>query len=440
MACHIRAQWKIWFAASVLDIGLNDNYIILQSLCHLSLSSVELSKTRADLQIALNIENLSSLTIHNCTNTTGLLRSIVEQGLNLSLTFLELIIDDVKEEIWQDSVLRVFLGSFSSLEYLHLLLRPLLAHLRYWEAIANHKATLKSFVYHERNHWVWPAHLTYPDIWDIDLGEQPDWQLDDLGGLSYGSYDHQFLNGCFADSELENLAICDTPNRVKFKMQSTALPQSLKLLHLRSTAGDHFPNHLGPLGSNFRSEYTFNLEEWVREGQPISVKFRPGIDQDPFDTDEVLFDTSQGPFAGEDHPFDFDPFGSSYNAYGPYRDDEEAKESLRAKYDWYEVFAFAHWVFSREGLRNLQVLALGDFSFKGGFDKEHVLFSRSVSSGPGPNFKLMDLDDDPPPMRPFGLRKEELRHFEGIDRPFEFLAACPRVSLLGTHFGQEWPC
>ena len=48
-----------------------------------------------------------------------------------------------------------------------------------------------------------------------------------------------------------------------------------------------------------------------------------------------------------------------------------------------DELAFAHWAFGPDGLTTLQVLALGDFSFRGRFADDQVLFCRQEQRNSG---------------------------------------------------------
>jgi len=412
----------------VLPSTPNGENIPLESLSKLYLSCVAYSSS-PDLPTALNMGKLKSLTLHSGSNVPAFLRTITDQGFELSLTFLELVIVDATDFLDSDDEPRnpsliAFLQSFSGLEHLHILVSPARAHSEYWEAIANHKSTLKNFLYHERDNWRSRhdesvlSHEPPPDR-DIELGV-----LDDrLFGDEYNRplppqmklYDTQFLDGCFADSKLECLAICDQPHLLQTKFQAAPLPQHLKLLHLRlstySGICDDFASWLGPLGADFRKSYAHQLEQWDLRGRPSSIHGYP---------DDPLLRDNNPPFTLNSNPFGFKGF------FGP----DWAWPAGVASYDWYEVFTLANWSFGPSGPPRMQVLAIGDFKRNGHDPNAFVLFSRLDSDVSSLNFRSMAIDTRAPQSRPFGLSIDELDHFEGISQPFEFLAACPIINPL----------
>ncbi|KAL4909753.1 hypothetical protein BDW74DRAFT_173248 [Aspergillus multicolor] len=74
---------------------------------------------------------------------------------------------------------------------------------------------------------------------------------------------------------------------------------------------------------------------------------------------------------------------------------------------------FAKWAFSAEGLPNLQVLAYGDFSYAGRYDKFNLLLCR-CNSGEGYQ-----------PLTP-----SQVTTWEFVQGNMDMLAACPYVDML----------
>ncbi len=80
----------------------------------------------------------------------------------------------------------------------------------------------------------------------------------------------------------------------------------------------------------------------------------------------------------------------------------------------YELFDFARWAFGNNGLPKLQILAFGDFSYDGRYIERMVLLCRQrIGSRHG--FRLAS--------------RENVISLGGIDKPFDFLGACPKDPL-----------
>lgn len=85
----------------------------------------------------------------------------------------------------------------------------------------------------------------------------------------------------------------------------------------------------------------------------------------------------------------------------------------------FELFDFVRWAFGPRGLPMLRILAFGDFSYDGRHKDRCLLFYRQRSSPPHRNlshgFRLASRDN--------------VISFSGIDKPFDFLSACPKDPL-----------
>lgn len=80
----------------------------------------------------------------------------------------------------------------------------------------------------------------------------------------------------------------------------------------------------------------------------------------------------------------------------------------------FELFDFVRWAFSSRGLPELRVLAFGDFCYDGRYKDECLLFCRQ-HIGPTHGFRLAS--------------KQYVLSLSGVERPFEFLSACPKEPL-----------
>ena len=80
----------------------------------------------------------------------------------------------------------------------------------------------------------------------------------------------------------------------------------------------------------------------------------------------------------------------------------------------FELFNFVRWAFSSRGLPELRVLAFGDFCYDGRYKDRCLLFCRQRTDSLH-GFRLAS--------------KEDVISLSGVDKPFEFLGACPKESL-----------
>ncbi|CAD6584623.1 MAG: hypothetical protein ASARMPRED_001820 [Alectoria sarmentosa] len=80
----------------------------------------------------------------------------------------------------------------------------------------------------------------------------------------------------------------------------------------------------------------------------------------------------------------------------------------------FELFDFVRWAFGSRGLPKLRILAFGDFSYDGRHKGKSLLFYRQRIGSPY-GFRLAS--------------KENVIDLSGIDKPFDFLGACPTDPL-----------
>lgn len=80
----------------------------------------------------------------------------------------------------------------------------------------------------------------------------------------------------------------------------------------------------------------------------------------------------------------------------------------------FKLFEFVRWAFGSRGLAKLRVVAFGDFSHDGRYADKCLLFYRQRIGSPH-GFRLAS--------------REDVISLSGIDKPFEFLGACPEDPL-----------
>ena len=90
----------------------------------------------------------------------------------------------------------------------------------------------------------------------------------------------------------------------------------------------------------------------------------------------------------------------------------------------FPVYELGRWAFGPDGLPNLQVLAWGDFSYRGRFENELGLLGRLSNSNPDDfcNFEVI--------RPPLDALNHGHQHFDGLHQPLDFLSACPSESLF----------
>lgn len=89
----------------------------------------------------------------------------------------------------------------------------------------------------------------------------------------------------------------------------------------------------------------------------------------------------------------------------------ESKVETEISHKPEEIYDFAQWAFSADGLLSLEVLAYGDFSYEGRYSKFNLLFCRSASG-----YKTLTHSD----ILPWNLVQDNM----------EMLASCPLDDIL----------
>lgn len=134
--------------------------VLFKSLNTLSLSAVSFESAESSIIHALNIVNLRSLKLINCYGCISMLESLSSMGRSIALKSFELVVDFsildnnegrlARED--QDDSIQSFLGSFSGLKDIFLMLNVeswALSH-SLLRSISYHTETLKRLVVHER--------------------------------------------------------------------------------------------------------------------------------------------------------------------------------------------------------------------------------------------------------------------------------------------------
>jgi hypothetical protein len=90
----------------------------------------------------------------------------------------------------------------------------------------------------------------------------------------------------------------------------------------------------------------------------------------------------------------------------------KAKIQIDPQYGHDDIFEFAMWAFSNDGLPNLAVLAWGDFSYEGRYSKFNALLCRSENGYRHLNSADMSL-------------------WDLVQDNMDMLAACPLDDIMG---------
>ena len=219
---------------SVLLIARDGTTIVRQTLKSLSLSAASLGTAIGCYQHALNISQLQSLTIHHCASTTLLLEYVVDSGLPIGLSFLELVIDDNATEDGMSSSLTMFLHCFKGLRQLHLLVKLTVSTERYWKAAANHQETLRCFTFQERV-------VRNRELQEVCLTRKYRPINDALTLLT--------------SPALESIGVYDHPASLKSHIEHYTLEPSFKMLHFRRS------------GRAVSMAGILQMLTWIEEGQ-----------------------------------------------------------------------------------------------------------------------------------------------------------------------------
>ena len=95
-----------------------------------------------------------------------------------------------------------------------------------------------------------------------------------------------------------------------------------------------------------------------------------------------------------------------------------------------DELAFAHWAFGPDGLTTLQVLALGDFSFRGRFANDQVLLCRQEQRTSGSADDALSPTAHAPELMFREVISEDRNLQALVDTQGDLLEACPVDSLL----------
>jgi hypothetical protein len=160
------------FAHNLLNLQPGAGYLLFRSLRKLALSFVSFKHGIEDMMTALNFPQLFSLRLRDCLGMNQAFMALT-QSSPLQLTCLEVNFTGAYVE--QDDImpLIMFLRSFSGLQDLFVLCRPLQEQAQdFWLSVDHHRSTLHRFIYQQSTLY----------------GSRSDPELDTLWGLNIVGY------------------------------------------------------------------------------------------------------------------------------------------------------------------------------------------------------------------------------------------------------------
>lgn len=173
----------------------------------LSLSHFDFETATMDMVDAFDFRKLRSLRLRRCVGLIEFLRQVISSNPEIGLKSLEIQSSvDTQSQIIEHDLIPEIIGSFQGLEHLGITSPSSQQTLELWRALKQHKSTLKSFVYHQRE----PLSSTdYADESTVFVGDLDvdDVSLRGLGGLWEAGPSANPLG----DLDLEFLGICCAP-------------------------------------------------------------------------------------------------------------------------------------------------------------------------------------------------------------------------------------
>lgn len=341
----------------------------------LSVSGFSFNATDEMKTPMIDFSRLRSLALQNCTDTPLLFRNVLESGQHIALKHLDLKFEDRIYQGWNTSILLSFLQAFEGLEDLYLMIDPVLPTEVYWDSTTRHHWTLKRFLYHERG----------TDIGRYSHNLELKIRYSDAA-LKWGNKNRAYpwlmypWGGIDADS-----------SPAEFESAVTPLHSILAATTLDCLALCDSPAVLRKVLESYVSQLTFTLLHVRRTAREL-----------PYDLLETIEKWIRLGSHGE-NPYYLSSF------------------SVTREYNLcMGLFDLLNWAFGPGGPPRLQVLAFGDFSHDGRFPKQSILFCRQPLPSSKITWRL--------------AKRDETAIFDGIDRPWEFLGACPRDATM------PWTC
>ncbi|KAF3009278.1 hypothetical protein E8E15_002598, partial [Penicillium rubens] len=271
--------------------------------------------------------SLRALTLRDCPNQLHLLRSLSRSPTPMQLKSFEACFDFLLNEPGDDggfAIVSQFLCSFRGLEHLHLRLSNYLvtdAHIQ--DAIRGHSPTLKSVLYHERQ----LLSINDDGLFARDRDVLPGWIANLVSVVNM--------------QQLTALALCADPYIARQYLQPMARRSRLQILHLRFSGPER-------IYRDMRQEISSVLRKRRVHLSPVDMSI---------ELSRLSLD------AGLGYSQVLDDQDSPLLGLCDAREDNDQGAATAAMVTEAEDFvSFAEWAFGSDGLPDLRVLALGDFS------------------------------------------------------------------------------
>lgn len=161
-----------FFAVEILKLPVGKVAVMFPALKMLSLRAVSLKNAEKELAHALNISQLSSLTLRHCSRSEDFLSAAVAAGQSIGLSSLEIVYGPSDDEYDMLHILFQSLKNLKGIRDLFISLPGPDATLDFWHAVAENLPRLTRFVYHQRGVNVdedSPLFEEQMDLWDLSL-------------------------------------------------------------------------------------------------------------------------------------------------------------------------------------------------------------------------------------------------------------------------------
>ncbi|KAJ5642622.1 hypothetical protein N7490_006622 [Penicillium lividum] len=345
--------------------------------------------------------SLRALTLRDCPNQLHLLRSLSRSPTPMQLNFFEACFDFLLNEPGEDggfAIVSRFLCSFRGLEHLHLRLSNYLvtdAHIQ--DAIRGHLPTLKSLLYHER-------------------------QLMSINDDGLFARDRDVLPGWIANlvsvvntQQLTALALCADPYIARQYLQPMARGSRLQILHLRFSGPER-------MYRDMRQEISSVLRKRRVHITPMNMSIE-------------LSRLSLDAGIGYSHVLD-DQNSPPSGLCDAQECDVQGAATATMVTEAEDFVSFAEWAFGSDGLPDLRVLALGDFSHGDRYRCQQFLVRRVRSAADyqrpdPPNPKCQDSSHLS--FCPGEISDPEVWRGVSIDG-VGFLSSCPEGGLIESPY------
>ncbi|KAF9781044.1 hypothetical protein IL306_014524 [Fusarium sp. DS 682] len=294
---------------------------------------------------SINLRSLSCLTLRMCPYWVPLLSNIIESQIPLKLKSLEILdfylITPHETAFRKTAVIADFITSFKGLEELFISNCGPTPALEFWEHVAGHASTLKSFVYHQR------IADQDEELLNLRMGR-------DSSDLGMSQYDRDRIRqypwkNPLSKLNLEFLGLTCAPKYLKDILLPFVTKSPLRVLHIRHTG----------VNSDLSPSWVFNraLDLRITEAESDGVPINDTTKADNSINEE--FEDS-----------------TSLNL-------QEIATAVKERTEWktpplQQSFRnFADWAFGPEGITSLEYIVAGDLSHGKRYSEDNALICRA---------------------------------------------------------------